>query len=139
MPRRVSARTSPTTRASSSSPSPIRSTRSIPRSRKYWARPGATKGNYSTAERRRMRIMIQTLGTRGDVQPYVALAGGLQQAGHRVLLAAPEQFRGFAERDADEYPPLPAGSLQLMETPEPREPMRGRDALRAGLRPMRRV
>src|SRR5688572_20279847 len=34
MPRRTSARTSPTIAASSSSPSPIRSTRSIPRSRK---------------------------------------------------------------------------------------------------------
>ena len=35
-----------------------------------------------------MKIIIPTLGTRGDVQPYIALAGGLQQAGHEVTLAS---------------------------------------------------
>jgi UDP:flavonoid glycosyltransferase YjiC (YdhE family) len=32
-----------------------------------------------------MRITVLTLGTRGDVQPYVALGLGLQRAGHQVL------------------------------------------------------
>ena len=36
-----------------------------------------------------MNITILTHGTRGDVQPFVALALGLQKAGHRVRLAAP--------------------------------------------------
>jgi hypothetical protein len=36
-----------------------------------------------------MRVAIHTLGTRGDVQPYVALALGLKAAGHEVLIAAP--------------------------------------------------
>jgi len=35
-----------------------------------------------------MRIVIPTIGTRGDVQPYIALALGLQNAGHRVTLAS---------------------------------------------------
>ncbi|MEO8420957.1 MAG: glycosyltransferase, partial [Hyphomicrobium sp.] len=39
-----------------------------------------------------MRIAIDTLGTRGDVQPYIALALGLAAKGHAVQLAAPEQF-----------------------------------------------
>ena len=39
-----------------------------------------------------MRVAIHTLGTRGDVQPYLALALGLKQAGHEVLIAAPFQF-----------------------------------------------
>ena len=34
-----------------------------------------------------MNVMILTLGSRGDVQPYVALGVGLQRAGHRVTLA----------------------------------------------------
>ncbi|MEN6522911.1 MAG: glycosyltransferase, partial [Anaerolineaceae bacterium] len=29
-----------------------------------------------------MRIIIPTIGTRGDVQPYIALAIGLKRAGH---------------------------------------------------------
>lgn len=39
-----------------------------------------------------MKILITTLGSRGDTQPYLALAVGLQQAGHRVTLAAPQRF-----------------------------------------------
>ncbi len=39
-----------------------------------------------------MKILIVTLGSRGDVQPYLALAVGLQQAGHSVTLAAPATF-----------------------------------------------
>ena len=34
-----------------------------------------------------MKVVIFTLGSRGDVQPYLALAVGLQRAGHRVTLA----------------------------------------------------
>jgi sterol 3beta-glucosyltransferase len=39
-----------------------------------------------------MNIGIFTYGTRGDVQPYIALALGLQDKGHKVILAAPENF-----------------------------------------------
>ena len=41
-----------------------------------------------------MRFSIHTLGTRGDVQPYLALARGLLARGHKVLLVAPAQFAG---------------------------------------------
>jgi len=39
-----------------------------------------------------MKILISTLGSRGDTQPYLALAVGLQQAGYRVTLVAPRSF-----------------------------------------------
>ena len=42
-----------------------------------------------------MRITILALGTRGDVQPCVALGLGLQQRGHVVRLAAPDDLAGF--------------------------------------------
>lgn len=35
-----------------------------------------------------MKMTICTFDTRGDTQPFVALALGLQQAGHRVTLVA---------------------------------------------------
>ncbi len=44
-----------------------------------------------------MRIAIVTLGTRGDVQPYVALGLGLQSAGHNVRLAASDDFCSLVE------------------------------------------
>jgi hypothetical protein len=34
-----------------------------------------------------MNILIPTLDSRRDVRPYIALAQGLQGAGHRVILA----------------------------------------------------
>jgi sterol 3beta-glucosyltransferase len=43
-----------------------------------------------------MNITILTAGSRGDVQPYVALGLGLKQAGHSVRLPAPEIFRDLA-------------------------------------------
>ncbi len=42
-----------------------------------------------------MRIVILTIGTHGDVRPYVALGRGLLARGHEVLIAAPENFETF--------------------------------------------
>lgn len=39
-----------------------------------------------------MKICIMTFGTRGDVQPYVALGRGLQAAGHAVTIATLAEF-----------------------------------------------
>ena len=33
-----------------------------------------------------MKVLIMTLGTRGDVQPFVALAQALDAAGHEAVL-----------------------------------------------------
>ncbi|WP_371745916.1 glycosyltransferase [Arthrobacter oryzae] len=41
-----------------------------------------------------MKVLIMTLGTRGDVQPFIALARGLMAAGHEVVLTAPQRFEG---------------------------------------------
>ncbi len=42
-----------------------------------------------------MNIFIVTLGTLGDVQPYVALGKGLKAAGHRVTLCTSSSFESF--------------------------------------------
>lgn len=42
-----------------------------------------------------MNITILTYGSRGDVQPFLALALGLQKNGHTVKLAAPHRFEEF--------------------------------------------
>jgi UDP:flavonoid glycosyltransferase YjiC (YdhE family) len=39
-----------------------------------------------------MRIAIITLGSRGDIQPYIALGQGLKEAGHMVRLLAWQDF-----------------------------------------------
>jgi sterol 3beta-glucosyltransferase len=60
-----------------------------------------------------MRITILTYGSRGDVQPFVALALGLQKAGHQVELAAPHRFQGFIEASGIACMPL-AGDPEII-------------------------
>jgi sterol 3beta-glucosyltransferase len=45
-----------------------------------------------------MRILITTFGTQGDIQPFIALAKGLQKAGHDAAICAPEAFQHDLER-----------------------------------------
>lgn len=63
-----------------------------------------------------MKILILTLGSRGDVQPYVALGRGLQQAGHDVHLATAAPFAEFVRGNGLEFVPLTGKFLELMET-----------------------
>ena len=79
-----------------------------------------------------MRVSIHTLGTRGDVQPYLALALGLQVAGHEVLLAAPSQFEAFVGSRGIRFAHLPGEFLDLMETPEAKAAMSGSGGFAAG-------
>jgi sterol 3beta-glucosyltransferase len=41
-------------------------------------------------------ISIVSAGSRGDVQPYIALGVGLQKAGHKVRFLAPSDYRSLA-------------------------------------------
>jgi len=65
-----------------------------------------------------VRVAIHTLGTRGDVQPYLALALGLKAAGHEVQIAAQSQFEAFISIREIGFAHLPGEFLDLMETPE---------------------
>lgn len=60
-----------------------------------------------------MRPLLITVGSRGDVQPYLALACGLQAAGHRPLLAAPRRFESLIASRGVEFAPLDDEILTL--------------------------
>jgi sterol 3beta-glucosyltransferase len=52
-----------------------------------------------------MHITINSFGTRGDIQPYIALGKGLKQAGHDVRLLTHAVFESFVrEHELDFYP-----------------------------------
>lgn len=53
-----------------------------------------------------MRALIFTFGTRGDVDPYVALASRLQREGHAVTLSAPGVYREDLERRGIRFEPM---------------------------------
>ena len=64
-----------------------------------------------------MKVLIMTLGTRGDVQPFIALARGLLAAGHEVVLAAPQRFAGFVAGHEVPFAGVDDGPMRLMDDP----------------------
>lgn len=68
-----------------------------------------------------MRVTILTVGTRGDVQPYLALAVALRSRGHRVRLATSDNFASWIREWDIEFFPLRANFQTLIESPEGRQ------------------
>jgi UDP:flavonoid glycosyltransferase YjiC (YdhE family) len=61
-----------------------------------------------------MRITVFAAGSRGDIQPCVALCRGLQRAGYRVRLAAPQDFSDFVQQYGVAFYPLRGDVQQIM-------------------------
>jgi len=53
-----------------------------------------------------MRIVLLAFGSRGDIQPFLALASKLNERGHSVTLAAPKVFRTMIEENQLKFTPL---------------------------------
>ena len=62
-----------------------------------------------------MNIFIITLGSRGDVQPYVALGKGLKATGHHVTLATSSSFEPFITEHGLNYGYLSNDLLDLID------------------------
>ncbi|HAN31602.1 MAG TPA: glycosyltransferase, partial [Myxococcales bacterium] len=46
-----------------------------------------------------MRVLLTTIGSRGDMQPFVALGIELRDRGHEVEFLAPENFTEWLTKD----------------------------------------
>ncbi|CAN7720321.1 glycosyltransferase [Rhizobium sp. LjRoot98] len=86
-----------------------------------------------------MRVAIHTFGTRGDVQPYIALALGLMEQGHRVQLAAPVQFENMVRDNGIAFAPLPGEMLALIDTTDGKAAIAGGQGFSAGLKLLKHV
>jgi UDP:flavonoid glycosyltransferase YjiC (YdhE family) len=73
-----------------------------------------------------MHILLATLGTDGDVMPYVGLGSILRTRGHRVTLAAPELYRaGATQRDLEFTPLVPTEAVrEMLNHPDMWHPLR---------------
>ena len=70
-----------------------------------------------------MHVTILAVGSRGDVQPYVALGQGLQQVGYQVRLAAPANFATLAADHQLDFAAITPSSQQIMAGPTGRAMM----------------
>lgn len=60
------------------------------------------------------RLTILALGSRGDVQPYLALGKGLKAAGYLVRIVTFESFREFIEGHGLDFYPVPGDAQDLL-------------------------
>lgn len=77
-----------------------------------------------------MKITICTFGSRGDIQPYLALAVGLQQAGHEVTLAAAQNFTEWIRSYGINAYPVRIDAQAGMQEPKFKAAMQSRNLLR---------
>ncbi|MFI1235851.1 glycosyltransferase [Nocardia salmonicida] len=64
-----------------------------------------------------MRIALLTAGTRGDHQPYLALADEFAARGHHVEITATENYAEVVRRSGFQPHVIPFNSAELLESP----------------------
>lgn len=62
-----------------------------------------------------LRITCLTIGSRGDVQPYIALCKGLIAEGHRPRIATHREFQGWVESHGIAFAPVEGDPAELMQ------------------------
>jgi UDP:flavonoid glycosyltransferase YjiC (YdhE family) len=91
-----------------------------------------------------MDLTLLALGSRGDVQPAIALALGLSRAGHRPLLATYQRFRSLVASHGVPFHPIEGDVEEVIASEEGRrmmesgknDPLRLFRLLRDTLRPV---
>ncbi|RMZ88016.1 hypothetical protein DV736_g4754, partial [Chaetothyriales sp. CBS 134916] len=61
-----------------------------------------------------LRITCLTIGSRGDVQPYIALCKALKLEGHKPIIATHREFQPWIEKHGIEFKPVGGNPAELM-------------------------
>ncbi|XP_014560771.1 glycosyltransferase family 1 protein [Bipolaris victoriae FI3] len=61
-----------------------------------------------------LNIVIQIVGSRGDIQPFIALGTELKRYGHRIRIATHDVFKHFVHESDLEFFPIGADPSELM-------------------------
>src|SRR5690349_15966470 len=77
-----------------------------------------------------MRIAILTTGSRGDTQPYLALAVGLKRAGHDPVMSAPVIFKDWIESYGISYAPISVNPQEIAKQPHIQKLIKRGDIIR---------
>ena len=74
--------------------------------------PRASILNFKPTES--LRITCLTIGSRGDVQPYIALCKGLLAEGHKPKIATHREFEAWVRRHGIDFAPVEGDPAELM-------------------------
>ena len=66
---------------------------------------------------------------RGDVQPFVALGAGLEEAGHEVTLATGKAFEAFVTEHESRHVALEVDLLERLQSSEGKAAVSGKNLL----------
>jgi UDP:flavonoid glycosyltransferase YjiC (YdhE family) len=77
-----------------------------------------------------MKIILTSVGTRGDMEPFLAIGELLKVKGHHVICAFPEQFRELAIESDLEFASLGSKFIHLLESEEGKAAMGGASGLK---------
>ena len=70
-----------------------------------------------------MRTLLMSIGSRGDMEPFLALGAELQNQGHEVAFCFPVQFEGLAREVSDAFYPQDKALIDLIQGPDIRRIM----------------
>lgn len=74
--------------------------------------PRASIVNFKPTES--LRITCLTIGSRGDVQPYIGLCKGLLEEGHRPRIATHAEFEPWVRKHGIDFAPVEGDPAELM-------------------------
>ena len=77
-----------------------------------------------------MKIAITTVGTRGDLQPYIALGLGLKKSGHEVLIVSAKNEESFVRNYGLDFYALDVDIQKIMERGDVQEMAKGSNPLK---------
>jgi rhamnosyltransferase subunit B len=64
------------------------------------------------------KILLTTLGSLGDLHPYIAVGLGLRERGHAVTIATSEIYRAKVEGEGLGFVPLRPDMSRVLDDPE---------------------
>jgi UDP:flavonoid glycosyltransferase YjiC (YdhE family) len=72
-----------------------------------------------------MKIILLSIGTRGDMEPFLAIGEILKKKGHQVICAFPEQFGSLAEESNMEFASLKKEYIEMLNSDDGKAVMGG--------------
>lgn len=75
-----------------------------------------------------MKVLLMSIGTRGDCEPFLAIANQLKNRGDEVICVFPEQYRSLAEEENFEFHSFGAEFVELLNSDEGRYLIAGKNS-----------